>query len=202
MTNSGKIDLKTAIAGLPSDLREAVFSEDIVNKITAIGKKYSLAIDKIGELDDETMNVIAGLTKPGNYTSNLQKRLAVDSETARKIAAEINAQIFAPIKESLKKIHEIKNEEQLTSDTLTTNKKVSEQMAPNKLATNQQPEVSSRKLEVKGRQPAAGPSPFEQKLEGEVFGPPLSVKKETAEAKKEQRYPGGEDPYKESVDGS
>ncbi|MEK7598861.1 MAG: hypothetical protein AAB474_00180 [Patescibacteria group bacterium] len=165
-------EFQKQLSGLPQDLRDAVFSEDVADKMMAIGKKYNLAIDKIGELNDETMNVIMGLTHPKNYIANLQKRLGLDAEIIKNLAAETNEQIFAPIKESLKKIHEIGGEKNFKS---TPETKKTEEFK------------------------SAGGSPFEQKLEGEVFKPPSSIKKEVDEARKEQRYPGDADPYKEPV---
>jgi len=96
---------------LPPELRDAIFSEDITSAIMAIGKKYGLAIDKIGELHSETNHVILGASHPKDFISNLEKRLEVDKETARKIAHEVNQQIFARIRESLKKLHNIAGEE-------------------------------------------------------------------------------------------
>lgn len=90
---------------LPKDLKDAIFSVDSAEIIQAIGKKYNLPIDKTGELADETGLVMLGLTHPNNYISNLTQRLNTDKETAKKIADEINTQIFAKIRESLKKIH-------------------------------------------------------------------------------------------------
>jgi len=101
---------------LPKDLQEAILSVNTSSIIQAIGKKYNLPIDKTGELADETGLVMLGLTHPNNYISNLSQRLNTDKETAKKIADEINTQIFAKVREPLKKIHgvsggEIKGEE-------------------------------------------------------------------------------------------
>lgn len=92
---------------LPKDVQDAIFSVDSAEIIQAISKKYNLAIDKMGELADETGLVMLGLTHPNNYISNLTQRLNTDKETTRKIAEEINSQIFVKIRESLKKIYSI-----------------------------------------------------------------------------------------------
>ena len=101
-------ELQQKLKNLPQNLQDAIFSEDVANKIMAIGKKYSLAIDGIGDLNDETMNVIAGITHPRDYVSRLSKRLEVGADTAKNIAGDVNEQIFAPLRESLKSIHDIK----------------------------------------------------------------------------------------------
>lgn len=92
---------------LPKNVQDAIFSIDSAEAVQAIGKKYDLAIDKIGELADETGLVMLGLTHPSDYIVNLARRLNIDKETAKKIAEEINSQIFVKIRESLKKIHGI-----------------------------------------------------------------------------------------------
>ena len=67
-------ELQQKLKNLPQNLQDAIFSEDVANKIMAIGKKYSLAIDGIGDLNDETMNVIAGITHPRDYVSRHRKK--------------------------------------------------------------------------------------------------------------------------------
>jgi len=89
---------------LPEDLKEAIFSVDSADIIQAIGKKYNLAIDKIGEAADETGLVMLGITHPDNFIANLAERLKIDKDMAGKIAREVNDQIFAKVRESMKKI--------------------------------------------------------------------------------------------------
>lgn len=95
---------------LPQDLQDAIFSVDVTNSIEEIGKKYNLLIDKMGLLADETGMVMLGETHPRDYISNLSQKLGIDKETARKIAEDINQQIFQKVRESLRKIHEITEE--------------------------------------------------------------------------------------------
>jgi len=92
---------------LPEDLKAAIFNVNSADIIQAIGKKYNLTIDKIGEVADETGLVMLGLTHPNNFISNLAERLKIDKESARKIAEEVNSQIFAKVRESLRKIYGI-----------------------------------------------------------------------------------------------
>jgi len=96
--------IKERFEKLPKEMREAIFSVDSSEAIQAIGKKYKLAVDKIGELADEIGLVTIGATPSHNFVSNLSRRLGVDREKARKIAQEINEQVFAKIREKLKKL--------------------------------------------------------------------------------------------------
>jgi len=95
---------------LPGDVKKAIFSVDSAEIIKKIGERYNLNIDKIGELGNETGMVMLGITHPNNFISNLAERLKVDKETAGKIGEEVNNQIFAKVRESLKKIHGINAE--------------------------------------------------------------------------------------------
>ena len=90
---------------LPEDLKDAIFSVDTTSLVNMIGKKHGLAIDKIGDLANETGMVMLGVTHPNEFIANLAERLDVDKEKARAIAQEINEQIFKKVRESLRKIH-------------------------------------------------------------------------------------------------
>ena len=92
---------------IPPDLVDAIFSEDIAETILSIGKKYGLLIDKVGELGSATNHVILGALHPKDFIPTLEQVLGVDRETAKKIAQEVNTEIFAKIRESLRKVHNI-----------------------------------------------------------------------------------------------
>lgn len=90
---------------LPQDLQEAYFSVELDEVIIAIGKKYNLAMDKIGELASETGLVITGLTTINDFVPNLLQRLGVSKELATEIAQNVSEQVFAKVRESMKKVH-------------------------------------------------------------------------------------------------
>lgn len=97
---------------LPKDIRDAITSADVDSKITELAKKYRLHIDKAEELSDETGLVMLGLTHPQDYLRNLKRRLELPDDLARDLVADVNEQIFKQIRESLKQIHSITNNEQ------------------------------------------------------------------------------------------
>ena len=97
---------------LPEDLKDAIFSVDTTSLVNMIGKKHGLAIDKIGDLANETGMVMLGVTHPNEFVANLAERLEADKEKARAIAQEINEQIFKKVRESLRKIHNLREEEE------------------------------------------------------------------------------------------
>src|SRR3989338_6990227 len=93
---------------LPEDLKDSIFSVDTTSVINEIGRKYGLAIDKIGDLANETGMVMLGVTHPNEFIGNLTERLEVDKEKARAIAQEINEQVFKKVLDSLRKIHNMR----------------------------------------------------------------------------------------------
>lgn len=157
-------NLKQKFKGLPADLQDAIFDIDNAAVIEAVAKKYGLNVERAGELADEVGLLMVGAIHPKNFISNLNRRLGTDPETTKKIAQEINEQIFLKVKESLRKIHGVEEES---------------------IKPPQQPAQTAK-------------SPFEQKLEEKVFKPTeRPLVKEVEEAKKENRYPSSEDPYRE-----
>lgn len=102
--------LSEKIEKLPEDLREAIFGAESSQILQEIGKKYALHIDKLGELVNEVGLVMVGITHPKDFIPNLAERLGVDKMTAKNIAQDVNAQIFAKVRESLKKIHGLSGE--------------------------------------------------------------------------------------------
>jgi len=92
---------------LPEDVKQAYGSVEVTEQLQNIGKKHQLHIDQVGALVDEVGWVMIGVTHPSNFVKKVAERLAIDKEQARKIAAEVNEQVFRPIRESLKRIHSI-----------------------------------------------------------------------------------------------
>lgn len=171
---------------LPEDLKSAIFSVEMTEAVKNIGKKYQLHIDKIGALGNETGMVMLGVTHPRDFIPNLSQRLGVAQEIARKIAEEVNTQIFVKVRDSLKKIHGVgaaptqppkadEGEPRLGRDEIL--KEIEKEEIPEILRGTVTPEL----LEP--------PHPFEAKTKEEVFRmPPL-----------EKKYTGG-DPYHEPIE--
>lgn len=95
---------------LPQDLKDAILGVDSTDIMRKIGEKHKLAIDKIGKMVGEAGYVMLGVTHPNEFIANLADRLEVDKEKARAIAQEINEQIFKPVRDSLRKIHNMREE--------------------------------------------------------------------------------------------
>lgn len=92
---------------LPEKLKEAVYSEDIALKLFDLGRKYGITIEKNGFLAEEVGYVILGLEKPEEFPKFVKERLDFDDEETAEIVKDINQQIFMPIREALKRAHQI-----------------------------------------------------------------------------------------------
>lgn len=175
---------------LPEDLKKAIFSVEMTEAVKRISGKYQLHIDKIGALGNETGMVMLGVTHPRDFISNLSQRLGVDKETARKIAEEVNAQIFAKVRDSLKKIHGITGEGAPFVKTPEKKAIIEEIEKADEVEPRQRreevPEILRGTATPELLEP---PHPFEAKTKEEVFRmPPL-----------EKKYTSG-DPYHEPIE--
>ena len=92
---------------LPKDVQDALLTVDLRKKLQTITEKHQLHLDQAGALENETLFIMLGLEHPKDYIRNVSRELRIDAEAAKKIAMDMNEQIFRPIRESLKKIHNI-----------------------------------------------------------------------------------------------
>lgn len=96
--------IQTAYRKLPQDIRDAYFSEDVTEKIEALGQKHRLHIDQLGELSNQISLILLGLAKPGDFKMAVMNQLKIDQTTTDNLTTDINNQIFLPIRESLQKL--------------------------------------------------------------------------------------------------
>src|SRR3989344_3065971 len=93
---------------LPEDLKDSIFGLEMNEIVEKIGRENQLNIEQIGDLANETGMVMLGVTHPNEFIGNLTDRLEGDKEKARAIAQKINEQIFKKVRESLRRIHNIR----------------------------------------------------------------------------------------------
>lgn len=193
---------------LPQDLLDALFNVDTSDVIEKVGRKHALTIDKIGELGNETGMVMLGVTHPNEFISNLADRLKTDKETARAIANEINEQIFKPVRDSLRKIHDIRDEEEEIDrqdhqgPSLMRKTEREDILREIEKDHSQRNEVQETKEEMPAiMQGVVSANPFDAKMGGEIHIAPTEEK--TAEPilpeKPKNKYPEF-DPYREAIE--
>src|SRR3989338_3925454 len=214
MINYNTQQIRGIYSKLLNDIKEAIFSVDVSDKIIDIGKKHKLAVDKIGIIGNETSRVMLGVTHPNEFISNLTERLEVDKEKARAIAQEINEQIFKKVRDSLRKIHNmregVEEEEQdkikvspfgnSQGETLSANSvnkaDILKEIEKDHTKENIVPDIMK------------GANPFEEKMKEGVLIAPVEEKRYIEESAKTALLPElekpkkyqGFDPYKEPIE--
>jgi len=101
---------------LPEEIKTIISAEDVTDKITAIGDKHNLLIDKQGILVNEISLVMFGLTHPDKFIESIKNRLEISQSEAEAIATDVNNEILLEIREELKKISAKNAEEEKTSN--------------------------------------------------------------------------------------
>src|SRR3989338_1542277 len=214
MINYNTQQIRGIYSKLPNDIKEAIFSVDVSDKIIDIGKKHKLAVDKIGIIGNETGMVMLGVTHPNEFIGNLTDRLEVDKEKARAIAQEINEQIFKRVRESLRKIHNMREgAEEEEQDKIKVSPFGNSQGET--LKSEHSREDILKEIEKDHSQENIAPdimkgnaNPFEEKMKEGVLIAPVEEKhyiEESAktallpEPEKPKKYQGF-DPYKEPIE--
>jgi len=105
---------------LPRDVADVYEGADTGEMLLEIGKKHALPIDMLGRLSYETGLVMVGASPAREFVTNIASALGVDRAEANEIAKDVNARLFAPIRESLKRIHNIRGTEPLFREEATT----------------------------------------------------------------------------------
>ena len=194
---------------LPEDIKDAIFGLEMNEIVEKIGRENQLNIEQIGDLANETGMVMLGVTHPNEFIGNLADRLEVDKEKARVIAQEINEQIFKKVRDSIRKIHNTREEaeEEPTKGYPLFNKglpfvqdertEILKEIEKDHTQENLVPEI------MKGNA-----NPFEEKMKEGVLIAPVEEKhyiEESAktallpEPEKPKKYQGF-DPYKEPIE--
>lgn len=76
-------------------------------KYTAVAKgmmaKYGLRVDQSGVLEREIMLLLMGIEDPDEFTQTLAEEARLDQKTIDSIVQDINAQIFVPLRDEVRK---------------------------------------------------------------------------------------------------
>jgi len=108
MTDYPKKELKELYDNLPQKLKEALFSNEISDKIYKACKKNGIEDRKITrEISKHIGYVMLGLIPPNEFQEILEKEIKLAETAAKTIAEEINNSVFFPIKESLEALYGI-----------------------------------------------------------------------------------------------
>lgn len=90
---------------LPDELKQAMSSIASAETIYGIGKKFALNVEETGNLASLIGYTILGMAPIAKLTDSIKDVTGADNAKAAEIASEVNAKIFAAIREQLKKTH-------------------------------------------------------------------------------------------------
>jgi len=198
---------------LPKDLKGAIFSVETGKNVADIGGEYKLTIDKIGILGNEASLVMLGLTHPNDFVSNLAKRLDIDKAKAEEIASDVNERIFKKVRDSLRRVHNLRDDKDAFDDGDGIVAAVSDAKS-DILKEIEKEDVPAPSLPVKNEEEKMPDifkgvtNPFEAKLKDDVYRAPKEVAeyKKPEEVKPKTSSPlengkgyGDADPYREPI---
>ncbi len=90
---------------LPSELKEAVFSEETAENIWDVCEKN--AVEEVSQVARYAGHVLMGVLAPDDFQEALKKEVKLKKEVAKKVAQEINRFIFYPVKPALEELHKV-----------------------------------------------------------------------------------------------
>jgi hypothetical protein len=215
--------LEEKIKSLPRDMQVAMFSPEISEKVQAVAEKYSLDIEQTGILMDITGYVMLALIPSKNFVVELAKEAQIDATKAAQIATDINNDVFSSIRESLRKIQDLAENNQADLEKagdLSVEKDSTDQMGAaatvstadamlsqaDVLNSIENPEVHSN-LPINILTPVPAPTAAVpgSALVDRLMGAPVATPNETVEKKMPAPEPTpktrpGPDPYREPIE--
>ena len=95
---------------LPQDLKDALYGVDTTQAIQTVGRAYGLHIDQMGELANAIGQIILGVLHPRDFTKHIKTELQIDEQKPSALTREVNLSVFTKIRESLKRIHSLRED--------------------------------------------------------------------------------------------
>ncbi len=92
---------------LPQSIRQIMFAVETSDEIRRICQENNLNKNQISQTAYIVGMVLLGEIHINNFVKALVEKSRLDKSEAQKVAREINQSIFLPVKEDLKKIHQI-----------------------------------------------------------------------------------------------
>lgn len=181
---------------LPEELKNAITSVEVGDRITQIAGKYSLRIDQSGILDEEIIRVMVGMTHPDLFTNKLKGRLGLDTETVENIVQDINTGVFLPVRKSLMELHEkeaVQEKHPSKEEILHEIENPTQNEAPKKPSTELMVGRLTGIVQIPGGKsqiPVKKPTPPAQPIQ--------PIQKTVSQSPNDQR-PRSSDPYREPI---
>lgn len=92
---------------LPQKLREAISSVETATQIRTVAQKNNLNSAQLWSFSYIVGMVLLGETNITEFVKEIHDKCELDEASSRQAARDINQTVFLPVKEELKKIHNI-----------------------------------------------------------------------------------------------
>jgi hypothetical protein len=99
-------EIQAKFETLPPEMKAAVRSPDVLDTIENIGKRHNLMIDQIGDLVDQIVLIMLGFEHSSTFVADISKRLSLKEDRARRLAKDVNAEVFAKLKTHMREAEE------------------------------------------------------------------------------------------------
>ena len=90
---------------LPQEIKNLLYSVDMISILKKVGDKNQLHIDQLGLLEAETSAVMLGFTETQDFPQILSENLHLEPAKANAVAQDINEMLFVKIREAMKKVY-------------------------------------------------------------------------------------------------
>ncbi len=185
MNETNKL-IEERIKTLPPNLKQAIDNVPWKALVQEIGKTNALDAEQIVSLEQEIMFIIYAFEPPTNFIANIAREVGVSEDAASTIAESVADKIFDPIlqkSEELEKLNEKKSEPVITPTSVP-------EIPPSNLPMVEKGEVVHDVPHAE--QPDTGPKP-------KIPIQPVAKPEQAKVSLPDYRYPGGQDPYRESL---
>lgn len=95
---------RAAFKRLPEKLQDSIFSNETIEKVEIIAKKFNFSEVQKDLLDSEIMLLMMGLLDSTLFIANLQKNLGLDEKTSLAVNHEVEIVIIAEIRDFIPKM--------------------------------------------------------------------------------------------------
>ena len=85
----------------PPEFKKLADSAELYDRSEAIGAKFGLLIDQVGELDAEIRDILNGVSESEDFIKHIMQRLEINKDLAEKIVAEVNVAVFQTLREQM-----------------------------------------------------------------------------------------------------
>ncbi|PJE74529.1 MAG: hypothetical protein COV01_00650 [Candidatus Taylorbacteria bacterium CG10_big_fil_rev_8_21_14_0_10_41_48] len=108
-------DLEKKYNEAPQEIKNLLASQETIDKISNIGKKYTLQIDRVGKIEEIITLFSLSLVSEKEFLNSIYEVVDGNKQKANSLVDEINQTIFLPIrKKIMSETSEINNYQKIT----------------------------------------------------------------------------------------